>query len=58
MFYSLMRSHVLVVAYEAPVLTEQVSFSLVGFVESFNLASSWCAHVIHDMLNPIPLQWL
>ena len=48
-----MRSGVVVVAYEAPMLLEQVRLQLVRFVESFNLAACrWPANAGRNMLNP------
>ena len=48
-----MRSCVIVVPYEAPMLPEQVKFSLVRFMKRLNLATC-CrpAHACSDMLNP------
>src|SRR4030042_571458 len=47
-----MRSCVVVVAYETPVLLEEMSLGLVGFMESFNLtASSRPAHTSHYVIN-------
>lgn len=47
-----MWSCVVVVAYEAPVLLEQVWLNLVGFMERFNLANGcWPANASSDMLN-------